>query len=71
MRRCEIRTPKENLLMFVIVEKDGNLYVEVKRQHKIDYVTLEAVLQILSKYNTNIKIFYSYASYSDSKECEI
>ena len=58
MRRYEIRTPKENLLIFVIVEKDGNLYVEVKRQHKIDYVPLEAVLQILSKYNTNIKIFY-------------
>lgn len=58
MQRQEIRTPKENLLMFVLVEKDGKWYIEVKRQYKTDFVPLDAVLQTLSKYNSNVQIFY-------------
>ena len=58
MQRQEIRTPNENLLMFVLVKKEGELYVEVKRQHKTDYVPLDSVLQTLSEYNENLKIWY-------------
>ena len=50
MRRQELRTPKENLLMFVLVEREGKWYVEVKRQQKRDFVPLDAVLQMLTKH---------------------
>ena len=51
--RQEIRTPDQNILMFVLVDKEGIPYLEVKRQQKTDCVPLDAVLQILRDYKTS------------------
>ena len=56
MQRQEIRTPKENLLMFVLVEREGKWYVEVKRQQKRDFVPLDVVLQVLTKHSLGVEI---------------
>ena len=53
--RIEIRTPKENLLMFALVEKNGQCLVEVKSRSKIDFVEPNLIIQSLLNYSNEIR----------------
>ena len=49
-KRKEIRTPQEHLLMFVLLEKEGKLWIEFKNHCKTDYVELGNMISMLSKF---------------------
>ena len=53
-KKIEIRTPNEHLLIFAVVEKNGEYLVEVKNRCKIDFIKPEAIINSLLDYNKNI-----------------
>ena len=53
-KKIEIRTPNEHLLIFTVVEKNGEYLVEVKNRCKIDFIKPEAIINSLLDYNKNI-----------------
>ena len=63
-KRKEIRTPRENLLIFVVVEEDGRQMLEIKKSYKTDYIDLNQMIQLLSDLKQQ-NLIPQYASYSD------
>lgn len=54
-KRIEIRTPNENLLIFALIEKNGQYLVEVKSRCKTDFVEPKMIIQRLLNCNSEIR----------------